>query len=100
MVQATTPTFVLTLPNNVDLSIANNVYFTMRQGCTCIQKKGEELEIAANVVSVYLNQEDTVKLTKGSAQLQLNWTYGSGERACSEIKAIPVTENLLKEVIA
>lgn len=100
MVQATTPTFILTLPNDVDLSIANNVYFTMRQGCTCIQKYGEELEISTNVVSVYLNQSDTLKLTKGSAQLQLNWTYNAGERACSEIKTIPVTENLLKEVIA
>ena len=100
MVQATTPTFVLTLPNNVDLSIANNVYFTMRQGCTCIQKNGEELEVSANVVSVYLTQADTLKLTKGNADLQLNWTYEGGERACSEIKRIPVTENLLKEVVA
>ena len=100
MVQATTPTFILTLPNDVDLSIANDVWFTMRQGCTCIQKHGEELDIAANVVSVYLAQEETLKLTKGNASIQLNWVYENGERACSEIKTIPVTENLLKEVIA
>ena len=100
MVQATTPTFILTLPNDVDLSIANDVWFTMRQGCTCIQKHGEELNIEANVVSVYLAQEETLKLTKGNASIQLNWVYENGERACSEIKAIPVTENLLKEVIA
>lgn len=101
MVQATTPTFILTLPSDVDLSIANDVWFTMRQGCTCIQKHGEELEISPNnVVSVYLTQEETLKLTKGNADLQLNWVYNGGERACSVIKRIPVTENLLKEVIA
>ena len=100
MVQATTPTFILTLPNDVDLSIANDVWFTMLQGCTCIQKHGEELDIAANVVSVYLAQEETLKLTKGNASIQLNWVYANGERACSVIKTIPVTENLLKEVIA
>ena len=100
MVQATTPTFILTLPNDVDLSIATDVYFTMRQGCTCIQKHGEDLDISTNVVSVYLAQEDTLRLTKGNADLQLNWVYGNGERACSVIKTIPVTENLLKEVIA
>ena len=32
MVQATTPTFILTLPNTVDLSLANNVYFSLKQG--------------------------------------------------------------------
>ena len=100
MVQATTPTFILTLPSDVDLSIANDVWFTMRQGCTCIQKHGEELDISANVVSVYLTQNDTLKLTKGNAYLQLNWVYDGGDRACSQIKSIPVTENLLKEVIA
>jgi len=100
MVQATTPTFILTLPNDVDLSIANNVYFTMRQGCTRIQKDGEDLEINHNIVSVYLTQSDTLKLTKGSAQIQLNWTYDGEKRACSEIKNVPVTENLLKEVVA
>lgn len=99
MVQATTPTFILTLPQNVDLSIANDVYFTMRQGCTRVQKHGEDLEIEANVVSVYLTQADTVYVTKGTIDLQLNWTYDNGERACSEIKTIPVSENLLKEVI-
>ena len=100
MVQATTPTFILTLPNDVDLSIANDVWFTMRQGCTCIQKHGEDLDISANVVSVYLAQEDTLRLTKGNADLQLNWVYDNGERACSVIETIPVTENLLKEVIS
>ena len=99
MVQATTPTFILTLPNDVDLSIANDVWFTMRQGCTRIQKHGDDLEIDGNIVSVYLNQSDTVHVTKGTVDLQLNWTYDNGRRACSEIKTISVSENLLKEVI-
>lgn len=32
MVQATTPTFILTLPNTVDLSLAANIYFSLKQG--------------------------------------------------------------------
>lgn len=83
MTQATTPTFVLTLPGSVDLSFAENVYFTLRQNSVSITKNTSDLEINHNVVSVFLSQIDTVKLTSGTAQIQLNWTYPDKSRACS-----------------
>ena len=89
MVQATTPTFILTLPNDIDLGEAAHVYFT----------EDSDLTIDGNEVSVYLSQAETVKLSVGAALLQLNWTYANSARACSNIVSVQVTENLLKEVV-
>lgn len=99
MVQATTPTFVLTLPEEVDLSEASNIYFTLRQKNVQINKSGDELVIDGQTVSVYLSQSETLQLVSGAAQIQLNWTYANGARACSNIASVQVSENLLKEVV-
>lgn len=72
MVQATTPTFVLTLPEDVDLSQASNIYFTLRQKGVQINKTGDELVIDGQTVSVYLSQSETISIQAGIAQLQLN----------------------------
>lgn len=101
MVQATTPTFVLTLPaNTVDLTQAEHVYFTIEQGNVVIDKSDADLEVTERVVNVYLTQAETLRLTFYSeAKIQLNWTYLDGSRACSEVKTIVVGENLHKAVI-
>ena len=99
MVQATTPTFILTLPNDIDLGEAAHVYFTLKQKNAEIVKEDSDLTIDGNEVSVYLSQAETVKLSVGAALLQLNWTYANGVRACSTIASIEVDENLLKEVV-
>lgn len=97
MVQATTPTIIMELPDTVDLTEAQTVVFTLTQGCTLIQKVIEDAE--AQSVSVYLSQEETLGLRNGNAQIQLNWAYPDGSRACTNIVTIFVTPNLLKEVI-
>ena len=99
MVQATTPTFILTLPNDVDLGEAAHVYFTLRQNGATIEKSDTDLTIDANEVEVYLTQAETLKLSIGAARLQLNWTYANGSRACSTIATVAVDENLLKAVV-
>lgn len=99
MVQATTPTFVLTLPNDVDPSEFANIYFTLRQKSVLIEKTGTDLTVDGQTVSVYLSQAETLQLVSGAAQIQLNWTYANGSRACSNIVSVQVTENLLKEVV-
>lgn len=99
MVQATTPTFVLTLPETVDLSQAENIYFTLKQGSVALMKTGDDLILDGQTVSVYLTQAETLGLSVGQARLQLNWTYANGERACTNIAHVAVTENLLKEVV-
>ena len=99
MVQATTPTFILTLPDTVDLSQAANIYFSLRQKNVLIEKAGDDLTVDGQTVSVYLSQAETLQLVSGAAQIQLNWTYANGSRACSNIVSVQVTENLLKEVV-
>ena len=99
MVQATTPTFILTLPDTVDLSQAANIYVSLRQKNALIEKTGDDLTVDGQTVSVYLSQAETLQLVSGAAQIQLNWTYANGSRACSNIVSVQVTENLLKEVV-
>ena len=99
MVQATTPTFILTLPDTVDLSQAANIYFSLRQKNVNIEKSNDDLTVDGQTVSVYLSQAETLQLVSGAAQIQLNWTYANGSRACSNIVSVQVTENLLKEVV-
>ena len=99
MVQATTPTFILTLPDTVDLSQAANIYFSLRQKNVIIEKSNDDLTVDGQTVSVYLSQAETLQLVSGAAQIQLNWTYASGSRACSNIVSVQVSENLLKEVV-
>lgn len=99
MVQFTTPTFILTLPEEVDLSVARNVYFTLTQGNKEITKTGDSLVIDGQTVSVYLDQAETGQLVSGKAFIQLNWSYANGSRACSEIVSVDVGNNLLKKVV-
>ena len=101
MVQGTTPTFTLTLPNTIDLEEAAHVYFTMRQGSAIVTKDESDMDISANVAEVYLSQSDIVRFSRSTdAEIQLNWTYSDGSRACSEVKTIVVGENLHKAVIS
>ena len=104
MVRYTTPTFALTLPDTVDLTEAENVYVTFANpvGGVIFTRTDDALEITAHEVDVYLSQEETAQFTYGSVDIQLNWTYheaGEVKRACSEIARVPVTQNLLAEVV-
>ena len=72
MVQATTPTFVLTLPNTVDLSIAQNIYFSIEQGQVKMMKTGTDLSVDGQNVSVYFSQAETLQFKEGNALIQLN----------------------------
>ena len=100
MIQGTTPTFVLTLPQTVDLTEAEHVMFSMTQGSAVVEKTDADLTVTANTVSVLLTQAETLRFSIYSeAKIQLNWTYSDGSRACSDIKTVPVGENLHKAVI-
>ena len=101
MVRGTTPTFRLYLNDEyVDLTQAVNVYVSFKQKDTLITKTGEDLDITENEVDVYLSQAETLKFIKGDAEIQLNWTYLDGRRACSNIITIEVDINLIGDVLA
>lgn len=105
MIRATTPTFTFTIKSEtLDLSEANNIYVTLAQGGRTITKTGEDIELTVpRTVAVFLSQEESLGLAEGGMDLQVNWTYtdvgGNTRRAATKPKTIPVTKQLLKEVI-
>ena len=105
MIRATTPTFTFTIRSEtLDLSEANNIYFTLTQGGRTITKTGEDLEVTGQrTVSVWLTQEESLSLVEGSMKVQFNWTYsdinGNVRRAATQRITIQIDEQLLKEVI-
>lgn len=111
MIRGTTPTFTLKLrsindqPCQVDLNEADNIYFTISQGCKTITKSGEDLELAdGQTVLVYLSQEESIGLRdKMKTEIQLNWTYkdsaGNARRAATKVREIALDKQLIQKVI-
>lgn len=97
MYRGTTPTFTLTFPEGTDFS-GVSVYVSFSDS-----KKNEILRIESpaitdNVISLYLTQEQTLALPK-YVLIQVNWTYGDGSRACSNIVSVDTKRNLINEVL-
>lgn len=107
MIRGTTPTFTFTIKDDtVDLTEATNVYVTLRQGSKEITKTGDDLEIDARTVNVFLKQEESLGLIETvNAEVQINWTYidptdgATVRRAATKVKTIQITKQLLKRVI-
>ena len=102
--RGTTPTYKLTLPTDIDLSTATSVYVTFSDTFynTLLEKTGDDLDINANIVDVYLTQEETLSFPSGSILLQINWTIVEGnktKRLASEIKRVESSRNLKEEEI-
>ena len=105
MIRGTTPTFTLTLNDEtLDLTSAQNVYVTFKQGYkdyvkASVTKSGYDIVVSEKEVSVCLTQKESLQFKEGPLYIQVNWTYADGSRACSEIVKIEVKENLLLSVI-
>lgn len=100
MLVGTTPTFTLILPQEYNLTTADKVYFAIRQGNVLIKKESPSgVAVIANRAQVYLSQRDTLRFKKGTAKIQLNWTYSNGNRGGTKVKEIEIDENLLEEVL-
>lgn len=99
MVQATTPTFILTFPDSVDPSQFSKIVLTIEQNDVKIQKTESDLVIEGQTISVLLTQKETLSFKVGKAELQLNWLYGDNVRGCSDIMEITITRNLLQEIM-
>jgi len=104
MYKGTTPTIILTLPDDIDLGEASNVYvsFATRGGKELIRMTGTDISIDENVISVFLSQEETLKLPEW-VTIQVNWTYAEGtttKRAATKKCTIRVENNIINEVLA
>ena len=100
MHRGTTPTFILTLPEDVNLDLARNVYVTVTDHKGKHKLTKTDCLIDGNEVRMTLSQEETLGLA--SAYIQINWTYLEGtavKRAASEIVPIHFKRNLEEVVL-
>lgn len=100
MIRATTPTYILTLPESaeVDLTEMTEVHFTLVQGKNNkIDKIVEPTD--SKTVEVTLAQGETLSLMDGSAEIQLNWIDADGKRGATYVQTIRVDKQLLNEVL-
>jgi len=97
--QGVTPTFILKIPNSVDLTLAENVYATFKQGMIKVTKTGDEIEVNEHQVSVYMGQTETLRFEKGYVDVQLNWVYADGKRGETNIAKVEWDITLLREVL-
>lgn len=100
MIRATTPTYILTLPDTaeVDLTEMTEVHFTLVQGKNNIIDK-IVTPTDSKTVEVTLSQEDTINLKDGIAEIQLNWIDASGNRGATYVSTIRIDKQLLNEVL-
>lgn len=96
--QGLTPTITITVPNDTELTEARNVYVSFKQG-NKVLKLTNGFEVYAHSVEVYLTQEQTLSFKAGTVEIQLNWTYASGQRGATKPKVMSVMANHLLEVL-
>jgi len=102
MIRATTLTLVCTVGEGADLSGADNVWVTLKQGSVQVTKTLAEGQVdrQGNTLTLGLTQEETLAFTPAApVQIQVNW-MAENERSATEIVQIPVEKNLISEVLA
>ncbi len=102
VVRATTPTFIFRTNGEVDLTLASEVHVTFSSYGVLLDKTGEDLDVEAKQISVYLDQEDTLSFKIGDCEAMINWKYSDGSRGSSDPDhpiIFKVTKNLLARVI-
>lgn len=102
--RGTTPTYILTFPETIDLSIFDDIIVTITDQSynVLLEKDRTEVEVGTNTIDVYLTQEETLALPLGSLLLQVNMTRQEGDllkRVASEIVRVQSAKNLHEEVI-
>lgn len=98
--RATTPTFVCTFEDDgLDLTTANNVFVTFEQKTKSLTKSGDGIEVEAKKITIYLDQEETLRFSEGKVEVQANWTMANGRRACSDVVSIDLSKQLLRRVV-
>ena len=99
--RGTTPTLTLTFTEeSLDLTQAENVYVTFTTEHATLTKTGEDLEVAAKQIDVYLSQQETLSFPAGQIQIQANWTYAGGDRGASDVALFEFTPQLLNSVLS
>ena len=109
MIRITTPKISLNI-KNVDLTAADSVYVSIKQGDIYVELTGEDLEVTSEIsggvteskICFFPTQEDTNKFSLGSARVQVNWLYTEGGnllRGATKAISIPIDENIMNRVV-
>lgn len=99
--RGTTPTFTLTFSDEeLDLTEASNVYVTFKKNSKSLTKTGEDITVSAKQIEVYLDQKETLMFQTGEVKVQANWVMADGQRACSTVTNVLLSEQLLDRVIS
>ena len=96
--QGVTPTIIIKLPTTIDLTQASHVYVTFKQNKVLI-KMVDDCIVSEHQVEIYLSQEDTLMFERGAVEIQVNWTYATGQRGATRPRGIEVAANHLREVL-
>ena len=99
MRRGTTPTFNITV-TGCDLSGADSIFVTFKQGKAQVDKTGDDLAVSGNKIAVLLKQEDTLQFDADQkVSMQIRIKTNSGTVIASGIKSLTVDEILKEGVI-
>lgn len=91
MIRGTTPTHVF--ETDVDLTGAEEIYITYKQGSTVVEKVMADCDVTAESVSVNLTQAETLLFREGGfrAQVQIRVKFPDGSALASNIIPIDIS---------
>ena len=98
MIQATTPTILITMPASVDLTEASDIFVTLTQPKRAVLTfdTGRFTLIDEHTISLQLEQTETLSFRPGEPiQLQVNWFDADGNRYATKIATLELGNNLL-----
>lgn len=96
--QGLTPTITVTVDDEIDLTEAAHIYVSFKQGAKLLTKT-DGLDVSAHEVDIYLEQAETLSFAPGVVEIQMNWTYASGQRMATKPVGLAVMPNHLLEVL-
>lgn len=103
MIQGCTETLTLIVgEEGTVLPSADNVFVSIVQNDTEIVKTGQALTIENNTVEVQLTQKESLRLRKGTAEVQVNWlvdSYGGKQRVATKPASLDIEKQLLPKVL-
>lgn len=101
IIRGTTPTIHFEFDDeDLDLLEASHVYVTLLNNGVRVTLTDNDLVVYEKAVDAYLSQEQTLAMSGGMTECQINWTYADGARVASQIQTIIIGRNLENEVLA
>lgn len=98
MYRGTTPTLYLELETEIDLSDVTELFVTIKSPRVEINKSLSDVQIDNDlkVITVSFTQEETLKLFKGIADVQVRFKLSNGLAYATTIESIEI-ERILKD---